>query len=100
MAVPRRSPQVRDGKKVSSARRGRATMPPQPNRLIARARRKFLRAFPGGFRDETYVDWERDYKWEAHLRWMEHLSETAFRRRIDAGQFEEIAKLASSIESR
>jgi hypothetical protein len=32
----------------------------------ARARRKFLRFFPGGFADETYVDWERGYKWAAH----------------------------------
>ena len=31
-----------------------------------RCRRKFLRFFPGGFRDETYLDWERTYKWEAH----------------------------------
>ena len=33
-----------------------------------RCRRKFLRFFPGGFDDETYVDWERDYKWQAHER--------------------------------
>jgi len=31
-------------------------------------RRKFLRFFPGGFRDPTYVSWEREYKWSAHLR--------------------------------
>jgi hypothetical protein len=100
MEVPRRNPRIRDGQKVSSARRVRPARPPQPNRLIARAQRKFLRAFPGGFRDETYVDWERDYKWKAHLRWKEHLNETSLRRLIDAGKFEEIAKLASSIESR
>jgi len=35
----------------------------------ARARRKFLKYFPGGFADETYIDWERDYKWIAHERW-------------------------------
>ena len=35
----------------------------------AACRRKFLRYFPGGFGDETYLDWERDYKWEAHERW-------------------------------
>lgn len=28
-----------------------------------RCRRKFHRFFPGGFRDETYIDWERGYKW-------------------------------------
>jgi hypothetical protein len=33
-----------------------------------RCRRKILRQFPGGFRDPTYLDWERDYKWETHLK--------------------------------
>ncbi|HYY42468.1 MAG TPA: hypothetical protein VE775_07015, partial [Pyrinomonadaceae bacterium] len=39
-----------------------------------RCRRKFLRFFPGGFRDETYVDWERSYKWETHERWQAALA--------------------------
>lgn len=83
-----------------SARRKRATTSPQSSRLIARARKKFLRAFPGGFRDETYVDWERDYKWRAHQRWQNDLGEASFRRLITDGQFDEAARLASSIESR
>ena len=100
MAVPRKTPRVSDRQRTPSARRKRAARAPEPDRLIARARRKFLRAFPGGFRDETYVDWERDYKWNAHLRWQEHLSEPAFHRLIEARQFQEVARLASSIESR
>lgn len=48
----------------------------------------------------TYVDWERDYKWNAHLRWRDILSEASFRRLIIDRQFEEVARLASSIESR
>jgi hypothetical protein len=85
---------------VPNARRKRAKKLPQSNHLIARARKKFLRAFPGGFRDETYVDWERDYKWRAHQRWQDNLSEVRFRRLIKNRQFEEAARLASSIESR
>jgi hypothetical protein len=85
---------------VSHPRRRRPAKLPEPNRLIARARRKFVRAFPGGFRDETYVVRERDYKWRAHLRWQEELSEASFRRLIANRQFEEAARLASSIESR
>jgi hypothetical protein len=27
-----------------------------------RCRKKFLRFFPEGFRDATYLDWERSYK--------------------------------------
>jgi hypothetical protein len=85
---------------IARSRRKRPASAPAPNRSIDRARKKFLRAFPGGFRDETYFDWERDYKWQAHLRWQENLSEPAFRRLIDGRQFEAVAKLASSIESR
>jgi hypothetical protein len=25
--------------------------------------------FPGGFADPTYLEWERNYKWEAHRAW-------------------------------
>lgn len=57
-----------------------------------------MRAFPGGFRDETYVDWERDYKWRAP--WQEETSEAGFRRLIANRRFEDAARLASSIESR
>jgi hypothetical protein len=42
---------------------------------VVRARRKFLGIFPGGFRDETYIAWERGYKWDAHKRWNEELGE-------------------------
>jgi hypothetical protein len=81
-------------------RRRRAASLAHANRLTARARKKFLRAFPGGFRDETYIDWERTYKWRAHESWQADLSEASFRRRIKNRQFEETARLASSIESR
>jgi hypothetical protein len=70
------------------------------SREALRARRKFLRAFPGGFRDETYLDWERDYKWNAHLRWEESLGESILERLIKAKQFEQIAAAATRIESR
>ena len=65
-----------------------------------RARRKFLRLFPEGFRDETYVDWERGYKWEAHLRWQAELGRARLREKIDAGRSDEIANAAVRIESR
>ena len=74
--------------------------PVYPDRLIARAKRKFLRTFPGGFRDETYIDWERSYKWHAHQTWQRDLSEASFRQRIKNRKFEETALLASAIESR
>ena len=66
----------------------------------ARCRRKFLRYFPGGFRDETYLDWERDYKWESHERWEEALGRSEFRRLLREGAFAEIAARAVRVEQR
>jgi hypothetical protein len=71
-----------------------------PARQALRARRKFLRHFPGGFRDETYLDWERGYKWDAHRKWQAALNQSAFEDLIKARKFEEIANTAIRIESR
>jgi hypothetical protein len=65
-----------------------------------RCRRKFLRFFPGGFADETYVDWERGYKWQAHERWMTTLGAPEFRDLLRHRRFGEIASAAVAIESR
>ena len=73
---------------------------PDRPRLALRARRKFLRFFPGGFRDETYVEWERSYKWETHERWLEALGRGEFRRLLRERQFQEIAARAVRVEQR
>src|SRR4029079_747659 len=65
-----------------------------------RCRRKFLRFFPGGFRDETYIDWEREYKWETHERWEEALSQAEFGRLLAERGFAEIAARAIRVEQR
>lgn len=69
-------------------------------RIILRARRKFLKFFPAGFNDETYLDWERNYKWEAHEAWEERLSQERFRSRLRDGDFSGLAHDAVRIESR
>jgi hypothetical protein len=71
-----------------------------PVREALRARRKFLRFFPRGFRDETYVDWERSYKWETHERWEEVLGKDEFRGLLRAREFVEIAARAVRVEQR
>src|SRR5436189_1144410 len=65
-----------------------------------RARRKFLRFFPKGFQDQTYIDWERGYKWDAHEQWDEVLTRRRFRAQLKAGDFQQIAAHAVRIESR
>jgi hypothetical protein len=80
--------------------RSPARTAPLVSAAALRARRKFLRFFPGGFQDETYLDWERGYKWEAHQRWQELLGQAAYRALLRAGRFSEIAARAVRIESR
>ena len=82
---------------TSSRRSERAGAPSDP---AVRCRRKFLRVFPGGFQDETYLDWERDYKVEAHERWTEALPRNEFRALLRAGAFAEAAARAVRVEQR
>jgi hypothetical protein len=71
-----------------------------PSREAMRARKKFLRYFKGGFRDETYVDWERGYKQAAHARWNADLDEATFRALLAKSDHAEIARRAIGLESR
>ncbi len=76
----------------------------KPHKVVSadaqRCRRKFLKFFPDGFRDETYVAWERGYKWEAHERWNELLGQASFRSMLREGAHTEIAARTVRIESR
>src|SRR4051812_1499177 len=75
--------------------------PAVPSRSrAARCRRKFLRFFPGGFRDETYLGWERNYKSHAHEQWEAELGRDAFAALLGAGRHAEAAARAVRIESR
>ena len=64
----------------------------------ARCRRKFLHYFKGGFRDETYFDWERGYKERAHQQWLDVLDQRQFKALLSRPA--EIAAHAVRIESR
>ena len=66
----------------------------------ARARGKFLRHFRRGFYDQKYLDWERNYKWEAHLAWRGKLGKARFSQRLEDGEFASIALDVVRIESR
>jgi hypothetical protein len=65
-----------------------------------RCTRKFLRYFPEGFKDETYLAWERDYKADAARDWQAVLARPAFEALLQSGRFREIAAQAIRIESR
>lgn len=71
-----------------------------PSAAAKRCRRKFLRIFPGGFHDETYVDWERDYKLTAHRSWQRELSQDRYQQLLHERAYTEIVLQAVRIESR
>ena len=79
---------------------GKAARRPSLTPAAQRCRRKFLRFFPEGYHDETYIDWERDYKWAAHERWMKELEPGVFRRLLADEEYDEIARRAVTVESR
>ncbi|MBA2711485.1 MAG: hypothetical protein H0U57_12955 [Tatlockia sp.] len=70
------------------------------NEAKSKAREKFLRFFPNGFNDEKYISWERGYKWQAHLLWKSLLNKDQFSYLLMHKKYEEIAKLALSIEGK
>src|SRR5688500_4738179 len=53
-----------------------------PRPLADKCRRKFLRFFPKGFNDTTYIAWEREYKEHAHRRWAEVLHRRRYTERL------------------
>jgi hypothetical protein len=65
-----------------------------------RCRRRFLRYFPDGFRDELYLAWEREYKAEAHARWKAALGPARLAALLAARRYADVAAVALSIEAR
>jgi hypothetical protein len=103
MAQPRKTQAAGPSRpRASGARRKRPGTAARASlsRAARRARAKFRYYFPKGFRDPTYVDWERDYKWAAHLRWQDVLGREAFRDLLAAGEHRAIAAHAVGIEAR
>lgn len=68
--------------------------------MLRGARARFLNYFPDGFHDDDYVASERDYKWQAHLRWREALGEATFAQLLRQRKYDEIAGRALRIEGR
>jgi hypothetical protein len=56
------------------------------------AKRRFREIFPDGFCDQTYLDWERDYKWAAHRAWEATLGRAEWEGLLAEGAHAEVAK--------
>ncbi len=104
MAAPRtRQSRVVPTRTQARARRKRVraqAAAPALSKGARRCRAKFRAYFPDGFRDASYCDSERGYKWNAHTRWEEVLGQETFRARLKAGDYAAIAAQAVAIESR
>lgn len=75
-------------------------VPPRRSDRAELCRDKFLSFFPGGFYDETYLDWERNYKLATHEEWQELLNRSEFSGLLKRKSFDEIATRALRIEGR
>jgi hypothetical protein len=71
-----------------------------PHSKASLLKKRFLGFFPKGFRDDTYIAWERGYKWNAHILWKKLLNKTLFQEMLAAKKFQQIAKTAVYIESK
>lgn len=89
---------ARAGAGAKAPKAGRASQADGSSAGALRCRRKFLRFFPGGFRDATYVAWEREYKWETHERWAARLGRGEFQRLLKRKEFAEVAARAVRVE--
>ncbi len=59
--------------------------------------KKFLFYFKKGFKDATYIDWEREYKEEASMAFREKLNKSSFLELLEKRKFMEIAMSAVRI---
>lgn len=85
---------------IRSSRSLRLPRSPQLASGARQCRRKFLRYFPDGFEDQTYLDWERNYKWAAHQQWERLLGRAGLGQLLDEGAHAEAAARAVRLESR
>src|SRR4051812_35658965 len=64
------------------------------------AKRRFREIFPGGFQDDKYLAWERDYKWAAHVAWRRELDRATWAELLAAGAHGEVARRVASLYAR
>ena len=74
--------------------------PDPAERARKRCIKKFLYYFKKGYRDQKYIDWERQYKLDAHFQFQQDLDADSYLKLLEQEKFEEIALKAVKIESR
>lgn len=69
-------------------------------KLRKRSIKKFLYYFKGGYADPKFNSWEREYKWDAHLKFADNLNRQAYAKLLKEKEFEKISLMAVQIESK
>ncbi|MCC7527208.1 MAG: hypothetical protein IT342_01725 [Candidatus Melainabacteria bacterium] len=69
-------------------------------RALAKHRKRFLRFFPEGFKDQRHIDWEVTYKMIAHDLWVELLSEKQYQALLRGRNYGEIVNRALRVEAK
>jgi hypothetical protein len=68
-------------------------------KALQQHKKRFLRFFPKAFRDQRYLDWERQYKMVSHDLWNELLNQKEYASLLRRREFAEIASRALKVES-
>ena len=71
--------------------RRRTDLRPLGEAGLRAAKRRFKEIFPAGFRDETYLEWERGYKWDAHRAFVATLGRAEWERLLAERAYGEVA---------
>lgn len=69
-------------------------------RALAKHKKRFLRFFPEGFRDQRHIDWEVTYKMIAHDLWVELLDEDQYKALLRSRDYDEIVNRALRVEAK
>jgi hypothetical protein len=80
--------------------RERSDQLPLQEGALRAARRRFKEIFPRTFRDESYLAWERGYKWDAHRAWQASLGRAEWQRLLAEGAHAEVARRIATFYAR
>lgn len=65
-----------------------------------RCKHKFIYYFPNGYQGQKFIDWERAYKLDAHIKFREAFNEADYKKLLRKEAYEHIAAGVVRIESR
>src|SRR5213075_2141786 len=65
-----------------------------------RCKKKFIHYFKKGYRDQQYMEWERQYKFDASAEFQNELNRNTYLKLLNNSAYEKIASSVVRIESK